>query len=179
MFLPDKRFKAPHLKRSWQPKMLWELHKEILNRVSLGEKNVEVAKDLGCHPQVVTYVKNSSLGRDYLERRRIQRDEKYEAITDQVLDMAQVALSVYNRILSDDTQPIQLQLKAASDILRHPIVAPKTPEVHNHLHIEAEERRQAVLSEMKERGLKYASARGMLVEEPTMLQNATEMEGHA
>ena len=44
------------------------IHKEILRRVAQGMKSVEIARELGVHPDTVCNAKCSKLGQAYLEQ---------------------------------------------------------------------------------------------------------------
>lgn len=66
MKFPDKRFKE---KRESPPKVkqLWDRQNQILQLVSRGFSNVEIANAVGVTPQNVSDIKNSELGRNKLE----------------------------------------------------------------------------------------------------------------
>jgi hypothetical protein len=63
---PDKRFKE---KRNGKPKVkqLWDRQNKILDLVSKGFTNVEIANAVGVTTQNVSDIKNSDLGRSKLE----------------------------------------------------------------------------------------------------------------
>jgi len=62
----DSRFTLPKAERTFRVGQLWDLHHEILRRLSLGEKGSLIAKDLGVSKAMVSYTKNSKLGVDKL-----------------------------------------------------------------------------------------------------------------
>ena len=55
---PDLRKKNGEANH-WVVNDMWSMHHEIARRIVLGQKNVEIARDLNCSAQLVSNVKNS------------------------------------------------------------------------------------------------------------------------
>ena len=60
-------------KRKYMLKFLSDRHKEICRRLVLGEKHKDIAADLGITRELVSIVKGSDVGQDYLQELERQR----------------------------------------------------------------------------------------------------------
>ena len=95
----DKRF-AEEPKR-YDIKQLWDRHHEILNLNSLGHKGTDIARMLGIHPVTVSMTLNSTLGKEARKLKREKREEEFEKLEEDVLELTKKSLRVYHKILND------------------------------------------------------------------------------
>lgn len=142
--------------RQYQIKQLWELHHEILRRLVIGQKSVEIARDLNVTPAVISYVKNSEVGRRQLSLMRSAADVTAVDIAGRIKELAATAVEVMAQGL-DDTNPMALRMKAACDVLdRAGFGAPKVLRTENiHAHLTAED-----ISQIKQR----AKSEGVVID---------------
>lgn len=126
--------------RQYQIQQLWEVHHEVLRRLVLGQKSIEIARDLAITPAVVSYVKNSEVGRRQLSLMRAAADVSVVNITGRIKEIASEAVRVMEAALSED-HPMGIRLKAATDVLdRAGYAAPKVLRTENyHAHFGAED----------------------------------------
>jgi len=140
---------------------LSQRHREMLNALALGESNKKVAERFDVTPICVSYTKNSDLGKLRLEEIRKKRDEQVEEILNEVAELAPEAIGVYREIITGEEASLSLKLRAAGQILQHPMISPKTPDsVHQHIHLHQEK-----VSELRERGLQVARQMGLIASE--------------
>jgi hypothetical protein len=122
--------------RKYQIEQLWEVHHEILRRLVIGQKSVEIARDLDVTAAVVSYVKNSEVGKRQLSLLRSSSDLETVNVAGKIKELAARAVQVMEASLAEE-QPMQTRMKGAVDILdRAGYGAPKilrTENVHAHL----------------------------------------------
>jgi hypothetical protein len=126
--------------RQYQIQTLWDVHHEILRRLVLGQKSVEIARDLQVTAAVVSYVKNSEVGKKQLSLMHAASDVSVVNIAGRIKELAVQAVAVMEAAL-DSEQPMQTRLKAAVDVLdRAGHSAPKVMRTENyHAHFGAED----------------------------------------
>jgi len=126
--------------RQYQIQTLWDVHHEILRRLVLGQKSVEIARDLNVTAPVVSYVKNSEMGKRQLSLMHAASNVSVINIAGRIKELATQAVAVMEAAL-DDCQPMQTRLKAAVDVLdRAGHAAPKVMRTENyHAHFGAED----------------------------------------
>lgn len=71
--------------RKYEPKHLWEHYKEIARRVSAGQRNKDIARDLGMHPVSVSVIKNSRIVQRQISKLQETADEKVTEIVPKVM----------------------------------------------------------------------------------------------
>lgn len=106
--------------RKYQIEQLWDIHKEICRRIALGQKNVDIAKELGVTEVMVSYTRNSTLGIQQRELLHAREDERVVSLGVRIKEMAPKALDVLEQILDNAGEiPIgpKLQAKVAESIL--------------------------------------------------------------
>lgn len=108
----DKRESAPGTRRH-EIKKLWSRSHEIINLDSLGYRHSEIAKMLDIKPQTVSNTLNSQLGREVCAEVRKTRDEEYETLRDDALELTKKAMKVYHEIFDepDVTGRVPLKMK--------------------------------------------------------------------
>lgn len=157
---PDRRKKAN--KSYYDIKGLWSRHKEIINLDSLGYKHVEIAKILGIHPATVFTTLNSTLGKEAQLALREERDDEYQELREEVMDLTRIALDKYREILNNESAGLRLQ-KDVADTVTLDLAGMRAPtrieSKSAHMVLSAEE-----IAEFKERGIRAAMASGRLVD---------------
>ena len=134
---------------------LWESHNEICRRLALGQKAVDVAREMNISPQTVSNVRNNPLARARIDALMEARDKEVEDIVMTVRAMAPTALEVLQRTMevgmSGDLQEKDSRkdaISAAKEILGHAIPKKVEAEVlHGHLTLEQIERMKAAAAE--------------------------------
>ena len=138
----------------------------------LGYKGTEIAKMLDIHPQTVCNTLNSSLGMEALSDRRKDRDEEYEGLRDEVMELTKMSLATYRRILEAETDPTsesfdpEVPLKMKKDTADTVVLELSGMRVPTRIDsrsmsfsLTTEE-----ISAFKQRGMEAAKAAGKLVE---------------
>jgi hypothetical protein len=119
--VPDKRFKPPGMKKTWQVTKIWELHDEIKRRILLGQKNTVIAEALACSPQTVSNVRNSDVIQDQLAIMRGARDAATVDIARDIQEFAPKALELLKDVVNGDkagaNASISLRAKEANNFL--------------------------------------------------------------
>lgn len=122
--------------RQYQIQQLWDVHHEILRRLIIGQKAVDIARDLNVTTAVISYVRNSEIGRKQLSLMRSAADVSAVDVAGHIKKLAARAVEVMEAGL-DESQTMGVRMKAAVDILdRAGFGAPKilrTENIHAHL----------------------------------------------
>ena len=126
--------------RQYQIQQLHDLHHEVLRRLVLGQKPIEIARDLQITSAVVSYVKHSEIGKRQLSLMRSAADVSAINVAGRIKELAGRAVEVMEAAL-DAAQPMQYRMKAATDILdRAGHAAPKVLRTENlHAHFTGED----------------------------------------
>ena len=134
----DRRF-SPEGNQTYTVKKIWESHKEIMRRVLLGQKNVDIARALGITPQTVSNVRNNPLVRDQISLLEDIRDNRAVDISRDIKELSPIALKVMETAMQDPGSPWGVKVRSAMDLLdRAGWQAPKQVNVvHAHLTHEA------------------------------------------
>jgi len=90
---------------------------EILRMVTLGMTNKQVAERLGCSPQTVSIVRNSSLGRLQLEIFKQRADEDTLEVSHKLRSLAPGAIATIEALMTNEEAPSAVRLNAAKDLL--------------------------------------------------------------
>ncbi len=116
---PDKRRKPPGAKNSFVVSEMWERHHEIVRRLALGQKNVEIAKALGISEVSVSQVKNSPVVQEKLMTMTERMDNEAVDVGKRIRELAPLAIKTLEGVLEDaeDTIPIAAKIKVAQDVL--------------------------------------------------------------
>jgi len=103
--------------RKFDIKQLWQRSHEILNLALLGYKQTEIAKQLNIHPQTVCNTLNSSLGQKSISGKRKSRDEEYEVLQEDILELTRKSLKTYHEILDDEMEGRKLKKETADTVV--------------------------------------------------------------
>ena len=96
----DKRFKRSDEERYYNVRAVWEKHHEVLRRIVLGQKNVDIAKDLNCTPQMISDLRNSPLAKEIIKVYMQERDDEVRDMRAQIDKFAPLALDYLENIIS-------------------------------------------------------------------------------
>jgi len=73
---------------------MWERHHEIMRRIFLGQKNVDIARDLGITEATVSYTRNSKIVQDKLAIMQGARDAETIDLSKRIRDIAPKCLDL-------------------------------------------------------------------------------------
>lgn len=159
---PDERLTKNPSGRIYEIKRLWSRSHEIVQLDSMGYRGSEIANMLNIHPQTVSNTLNSQLGRELQSEVRKTRDERYEDLRDEVLELTEKSLGIYKAILENESVYGAKMLKETADTVVLNLSGLKAPTVvdsrHLHAHATLEE-----VEEFKRRGIEAAKASGKIV----------------
>lgn len=123
--MPKGQF-LPHGKRAYEIKRLNERQKEVLRRILLGQKNVEIAEALNITPQNVSDIRNSELAKIELAALSSLRDGSTINVANAIREVAPAALNILtttiertNKMLAEDPtmMPTPHSTNIAQDLL--------------------------------------------------------------
>ena len=163
----DKRRRiSDEPRKSFEATQLWDRYQEIARRIVLGQKNVDIANDLGVTPTMVSLVKNSPLVKDHIASLQEKADEEAINISARIKELAPKALQVLEDIvvrgqLSGEAVPARIRGQHAENLLdRAGHAAPKEVRSLNlHGHYTSED-----IEKIKQRALSRASGQTIVVD---------------
>ena len=91
---------------------LWEIHHEIARRLSLGEKNRDIANALGITEVMVSYTKNSKLVEDKVDILRASMDADTIDLGVRIKEFAPKALVLLEEIIEGKHDEASIALRA-------------------------------------------------------------------
>lgn len=161
---PDKRRvrKNEDGTRHFDIKQLWQRSHEILNLALLGHSNVKIAEMTGVTPATVSNTINSSLGMEVLSDKRKTRDEEYEKLQDEVMELTRESVEVYHKILRNPSENMKLRKETADTVMLE-LSGMKVPTRVDSRHVSMALTPEE-LAAFKQRGADAARAAGKLVE---------------
>ena len=152
--------------RSVDIKQFYSRQHEIVNLDSLGYKGTEIASMLGISPVTVSNALNSTLGKGVKSDVRKTRDEEYEELREDVMELTRKSLKVYHEIFDEPRESGIVSMgmrKATADTVALELSGLRAPtqintqSVHAHLTIDE-------IEDLKRRGIAAARANGKIVE---------------
>lgn len=138
----DKRFKPDAPKKTWQVAKIWDQHEEVIRRITLGQKNVEIAESMKLSPTQVSNIRNSPIIQDRLAIMKGARDAYTLDVAQDIREFAPIALNILKALCQGTDGsglPVSPALKAkvATDLLDRAGHAPtrqiSVQSVHAHL----------------------------------------------
>ena len=111
------RLPLPIGQRKYQIRELHSLHKEIGRRQLLGQKSVEIARDLGISPVTVCYTSNSILGDARRQELELARDTDCVQVAKQIREIAPIAIGIVRSLMESAVVSPFVRLSAAKDVL--------------------------------------------------------------
>jgi predicted transcriptional regulator len=101
---------------------IWGLSQEIVRLYALGMKEVEIARELGCHPATVSNCVNSKIGRTRILELQGERDQETMRLSTRLKGLRDQAINALERTL--DSEDEKVALKAAEAVLNRTGFAP-------------------------------------------------------
>jgi len=154
---PDLR-KNPNKPRGFQISEMWASHHEIARMLLLGEKNVDIAKNLKCSIQTVSNVRNSPVVKDKLAIMSAARDADTINLSKEIMELAPIAIErvkealTTGKVMDQQVSAIGI-LKEANNILDRQIGKPtqniNTKNIHGHFTLDDLERIKSKASILK------------------------------
>lgn len=138
----DKRFVSGKPKKTWQVAKIWEQHEEVIRRITLGQKNTEIASSMNLSPAQISNIRNSPIIQDRLAIMKGARDAYTLDIARDIREFAPTALQILKSLCQGTDEsglPVSPALKAkvATDLLDRAGYAParqiSVQSVHAHL----------------------------------------------
>ena len=134
--------------------VLWEQHEEILRRLALGQRNKQIALELGITPVAVSYVRNSDLGRARLAELQNNANAAVKEVTKRVKEMAPQVLDALEEMYQDESTPAAVRAKICFDLLdRAGTAAPSRHQVAHAVAYLPEESLQRIKERARQNGL--------------------------
>ena len=99
--------------RKYAIQELWEVHHEILRRLVLGQKSVDIARDLQISEAMVSYTKNSPISQRKLEIMEGARDADTSSAAAEIKSMVPDAVKLMKDVLVNPEDPMDSRLKVA------------------------------------------------------------------
>jgi len=141
---PDLR-KNSNKQKGFQISEMWASHHEIARLILLGEKNVDIAKQLNCSVTTISNVRNSPVVKEKLALMSAARDCDTINLAKEIMDLAPIAIArvkealTTGKVLEQQVSGIGI-LKEANNILDRQIGKPtqtiNTHNIHGHFTLE-------------------------------------------
>jgi hypothetical protein len=98
---------------------MWERHHEIKRRLVLGERQVDIANDLGMTQTRMSNIKNSPLMLSATQELRDRADENAVDIMKRLNNLRDDALNALEEVLKKEVSPgdVPLRIKVAESVL--------------------------------------------------------------
>jgi len=117
---PDLRRRNGRKRRTFEVTKLWDIHKEIVRRLALGEKNTDIATQLGVTPAMVSYTKNSRIVEDRVAILQASKDADTVDLMKRIQQIAPKALDLLEGVIDGDKElgaTIGLRAKTAENLM--------------------------------------------------------------
>lgn len=98
-------------------KKMNQLHHEIVRRIVLGQKDVDIADALGCTPATVKYTRESPVVKEKLSIMMGARDSSVMEIRERIQKLTPLALAELEKMLIDDNVSAAIRTKIAQDLM--------------------------------------------------------------
>lgn len=102
---------------SYELEKLWPIHREILRRSFVGQKNVDIARALGVTTAMVSYTLNCELGKRQLARMQRDGHSNVVDISERLAEISPQALGVIEETINDPDEAKKLRTDLAKDVL--------------------------------------------------------------
>lgn len=100
------------------------LHHEILRRITLGQKNVDIAMALNCSAVTVSNIRNSRLGQERLGELHRQRDLSTVDVARSIREAAPKAFQLVLESIDNEELDMRERLRQANSLLDRAGYAP-------------------------------------------------------
>ena len=162
---PDERRVAPDKKRTYEVSEMWDVHHEIVRRLLIGQKVVNIAKDLKVSEAMVSYTKNSPVVREKLEIMKGARDAETIDLAKRIRENAPQSLRLLEDIISGEVDgtsvPLNMRRQEANMMMNRAGFAPvqtiKGAILHGHYTSEE-------IDDIKKRAVEDGLKSGLVIE---------------
>ena len=115
----DKRRLPPTTKKSWEVGEIHQMHHEVIQRIFLGMRNVEIAQELGVSEQIISQIKNSQVVRERLDIMRGAAQADTVDLGKEIMELAPRALDLVREAIDGEAGDLGVkeQLKCAERLL--------------------------------------------------------------
>jgi len=103
--------------RKYQLRMIQPQHREMLRRLSVGEKAINIAKDMGFSPVSVSIAKNSECAKEVMKQMEEKRDEHVLAAKNRMAELSDKAVDILSEVLHNDDVGINTRINAAKYVI--------------------------------------------------------------
>ena len=151
--------------RSVDIKSFWSRQHEIINLDSLGFKGAEIAKLLNISPVTVSNTLNSTIGKELKSDLRLSRDEEYEEMREDIIELTKKSIKVYHELFDEpEGGEVSLKMKKeAADTVLLELSGLRAPTRVDTRSLNFQVTREEV-EEFKKRGIEAARANGKIVD---------------
>ena len=162
---PDERRVAPDKKRTYEVSEMWDVHHEIVRRLLIGQKVVNIAKDLKVSEAMVSYTRNSPVVREKLEIMKGARDAETIDLAKRIRENAPQSLRLLEDIISGEVDgtsvPLNMRRQEANMMMNRAGFAPvqtiKGAILHGHYTSEE-------IDDIKKRAVEDGLKSGLVIE---------------
>lgn len=103
--------------RKYQIENVWEVHHEVARRILLGEKNVDIAKDMNISPVMVSYTRNSHKVKALIAELESRRDGVSVDIAQDIQELCPLAIKRMGEMLAKGTEKDSDMIKIGFGVL--------------------------------------------------------------
>jgi len=156
----------------YQVKKLQGRHRRMVRGILLGQKNKDIAKQLGVTPQSVSIVKNSLVAMEKMDELNDKADAKAIDVATQIQQVQAPALELLTKVVKGDEDvtaengvPINLRVKTALSLMAsggHGPVRRIDAKIDGNVNVYTRQD----LDAMRRRALAEAKRRGMVIDVP-------------
>lgn len=120
------------LGNNYRVKQIWDEHREMIRRLSIGDKPKDIAKAMGVTRQTVTRIRHCDTTRERIDELHAAMDGEVIDIGRRIRAFAPIALAIREEMCLDEDTPTVIREKISSDFLdRAGYAAPKVVNVEN------------------------------------------------
>ena len=110
--------RLPRGRRKYSIQEMQSVHREVVRRILIGQKSVDVAKDLGVTPAMVSYTRNSPIVQRQLAIMEAVRDIDAVDVSKRIKDLAPKAVTMLEEVMDNENSPAAVKVKAAVELLK-------------------------------------------------------------
>lgn len=117
-----RRRQVDQPKKVFEATQMWDIYQEIARRIVLGQKNVEIANDLGVTPAMISYVRNSPIVQERINKLQAAADGDAVSVSRRIKALAPQALDLIEQLIvkgkvEQETIPAKVRAEFAKDML--------------------------------------------------------------
>ena len=92
-------------------------HLEIMRRLVLGQRQVDIAQDMGITQSRLSIIVNSPLFQLNMRELQNRRNENIIKIQDELIEAGLKGVRLHNRVICDNEMPIETRQRSATSVL--------------------------------------------------------------